>query len=148
MKKFADGIGIKSAAPATTPATTPTPDVTAKKHTGGKVAGQVSQTPNAIRKREQRAAAKQANQAGAGAFNQMATQLQQPAKTSTPDYSQLGKGAFPGYGKATYNVPTGGLPATNTVMPSNMVGSKPPAKPQTKPAPAVAESKNFKRNRV
>lgn len=40
---------------ATTAANTPT----AKKHTGGKVAGVLSQTPNAIRKRNQRAAKKQ-----------------------------------------------------------------------------------------
>jgi hypothetical protein len=49
----------------------------APKRTGGKVAGQVSQTPNAVRKRAARANAKQAPQqgGGAGAFGNMAQQL-------------------------------------------------------------------------
>jgi hypothetical protein len=38
----------------------------------------LSQTPDAIRKREQRAAASQKNKAGSGAFGQMAQQLQKP----------------------------------------------------------------------
>jgi hypothetical protein len=43
--------------------------------TGGKVAGQVSQTPGAIAKRNARAQGTQANAAGVGAIGQMANQL-------------------------------------------------------------------------
>ena len=63
-------------------------------HTGGKVAGQLSQTPGAIKKRQARAA-KNAPPA---------TQPEQPAATPTT----------PQYGKqpsVTYNVPAGGAPA-------------------------------------
>lgn len=108
LKSFADGIGMQAS-----PAPAATQQPAAKAHTGGKVAGQLSQTPNAIRKREQRAAASSANKAGAGAFGQMANQLGQKAPA---DYSQLGKGAFPGYGTATYGKPTySGLPKNKTV---------------------------------
>ena len=70
----------RTTAPAQTTAQ-PTPAV--KPHTGGRVAGQVSQTPNAIRQRQQRAAQKQQPAqartqpatGGAGAFNNMAGQL-------------------------------------------------------------------------
>lgn len=48
-----------------------------RNRTGGRVAGQVSQSPNAVRKRNARAATKSANSAGAGAFGQMANTLQQ-----------------------------------------------------------------------
>jgi hypothetical protein len=47
----------------------------AGQHTGGKVAGQVSQTPGAVAKRNARAQTTQANTAAAGAFGQMAGQL-------------------------------------------------------------------------
>ena len=47
----------------------------AKTNAGGRVAGQLSQTPGAVTKRNARAQATQANTAGATAFNQMATQL-------------------------------------------------------------------------
>lgn len=58
---------------ATTP--TATQQASAKQHTGGKVAGQLSQTPGAVAKRDARAKAAQAQTAGAGAFGQMANQL-------------------------------------------------------------------------
>ena len=63
MKKYADE------PKATTPPT--------KTHTGGKVKGQVSQTPNAIRQRDTRAAKAGTAPAagGAGAFGQIANQL-------------------------------------------------------------------------
>ena len=53
------------------------PALAATKAKGGKVAGQVSQTPGAVRKRNARATAKSANSAGAGAFSQMANRLPQ-----------------------------------------------------------------------
>jgi hypothetical protein len=62
-----------AAAPAVDPAAAPA----ATKAKGGKVAGQVSQTPGAIAKREKRQAAASAKSAGAGAFNQMANRLPQ-----------------------------------------------------------------------
>lgn len=52
----------------------PTPTTTTTR-TGGKVAGQTSMTPNAIRKREARAKAATANTAGAAAFGQMSNSL-------------------------------------------------------------------------
>jgi hypothetical protein len=52
-------------------------------------------------------------------------------KTSapSPDFSKT----LTGYKKPTMNVPTG-IPTTSTMMPSNMIGSKPPA-PATAPTP-------------
>jgi hypothetical protein len=66
-----------AAAPAAEPAATTTPPAT--KARGGKVAGQQSQTPNAIRKRNARRdkANAAATTGGAGAFNQMGQQLTQ-----------------------------------------------------------------------
>jgi hypothetical protein len=55
----------------------PAADPAATKAKGGKVAGQVSQTPGAIAKRGKRQAAASAKSAGAGAFNQMANRLPQ-----------------------------------------------------------------------
>ena len=63
--------GAAPAAP--TPGAAPT-DAT-KQRTGGKVKGQLSQTPDAIRKREARAKAAAGQTAGAKAFGQMASQL-------------------------------------------------------------------------
>ena len=60
---------------AATPAATTAPAAT--KARGGKVAGQVSQTPGAIAKRGKRQAAASANSAGAGAMGRMANTLQQ-----------------------------------------------------------------------
>jgi hypothetical protein len=54
-------------------------------HTGGKVAGQVSQTPGAVAKRNARAKTTQANTAGKNAFGQMAGQL---TKTD-PNYDEV-----------------------------------------------------------
>jgi hypothetical protein len=68
--------GATKTAPTTQPPATQQPP--AKAHTGGKVAGQLSQTPGAIAKRDARAKAKQTptpNVGGAGAFGQMANQL-------------------------------------------------------------------------
>jgi hypothetical protein len=66
-----------AAAPAADPAAAPAADPAATKAKGGKVAGQVSQTPGAIAKRGKRQAAASAKSAGAGAFNQMANRLPQ-----------------------------------------------------------------------
>jgi hypothetical protein len=60
---------------AAAPAATTAPAATKAK--GGKVAGQVSQTPGAIAKRGKRQAAASANSAGAGAMGRMANTLQQ-----------------------------------------------------------------------
>jgi hypothetical protein len=108
--------------PATEPATTaePVPGETpaqtaAKTRTGGKVAGQLSQTPNAIRKRDARAVAAQAKTTGNDVMGRMAKQLGTapaggPAQaeptatpTATPDFSKT----MTGYGKTTTNAPTG-----------------------------------------
>jgi len=62
---------------ATNTAAVDNPNQPPPKKTGGKVAGQVSQTPDAVRKRNARAAAKSANSAGNAAMGQMANQLTQ-----------------------------------------------------------------------
>jgi hypothetical protein len=62
---------------ATNTAAADNPNQPPPKKTGGKVAGQVSQSPDAVRKRNARAAAKSANSAGNAAFGQMANTLQQ-----------------------------------------------------------------------
>jgi hypothetical protein len=67
--------GNPNAAPAVDPA--------APTKTGGKVAGQLSQTPGAIAKRAKRTAAASAKTAGAGAFGQMAKQAQTAGKINT-----------------------------------------------------------------
>jgi hypothetical protein len=70
--------GNPNAAPAADPAAAaPAADPAATKAKGGKVAGQVSQTPDAIRKREARAAAANKAKAGNAAMSGMANQLQQ-----------------------------------------------------------------------
>lgn len=96
--------------PGETPAQT-----AAKAHTGGKVAGQLSQTPNAIRKRDARAATAQAKTTGNDVMGRMAKQLggapaggpaqAEPTATpaATPDFSKT----MTGYGKTTTNAPTG-----------------------------------------
>ena len=83
----AAGAADPAAAPANTMANAPVsatntaaadnPNQPPPKKTGGKVAGQLSQTPNAVRKRNARTAAASAKSAGAGAFGQMANTLQQ-----------------------------------------------------------------------
>jgi hypothetical protein len=62
---------------ATNTAAADNPNQPPPKKTGGKVAGQVSQSPDAVRKRNARAAAKSANSAGNAAMGQMANQLTQ-----------------------------------------------------------------------
>lgn len=67
--------------PTATPAAAPVP--VAKTRTGGRIAGQLSQTPNAVRKRAARAAKKVAPAtAGTNAFGQMAQQLT-PTRTAS-----------------------------------------------------------------
>ena len=70
--------GNPNAAPAAAPAAAaPAADPAATKAKGGKVAGQVSQSPDAVRKREARAAAANKAKAGNSAMSGMANQLQQ-----------------------------------------------------------------------
>ena len=75
--------------------------------TGGKIAGQLSQTPGAIKKRQARAASKTSAQAGAGAFGQMATQLGAQPDSTAP--TKVGPGVMPQMtaapSKVTYNMP-------------------------------------------
>lgn len=109
-----------TAKPAPTATAEPVPGETsaqtaAKAHTGGKVAGQLSQTPNAIRKRDARAATAQAKTTGNDVMGRMAKQLggapaggpaqAEPTATpaATPDFSKT----MTGYGKTTTNAPTG-----------------------------------------
>jgi len=66
--------------PNATPAAEPT---AAPKKTGGKVAGQLSQTPGAVAKRAKRTTAASAKTAGAGAFGQMSKQVQTAGKIYT-----------------------------------------------------------------
>ena len=79
--------GYKTAQPTVAPtatdtmATTPTDTTTAKTRTGGKVAGQVSQTPNAIRKRAARAGTDSTS--APSAFGNMAAQLAARPTTSS-----------------------------------------------------------------
>ena len=76
--------GNPNAAPAAEPTAAPAAEPTAAPtKTGGKVAGQVSQTPGAIAKRAKRTAASSAKTAGAGAFGQMAKQAQTASKINT-----------------------------------------------------------------
>jgi len=69
--------GNPNAAPAADPAAAPAADPAATKAKGGKVAGQLSQTPDAVRKRNARAAAASKAKAGNAAMSGMANQLQQ-----------------------------------------------------------------------
>jgi hypothetical protein len=62
---------------ATNTAVADNPNQPPPKKTGGKVAGQVSQTPGAIAKREKRQAAAAAKSTGNKVFGQMANTLQQ-----------------------------------------------------------------------
>jgi hypothetical protein len=78
--------------PADATATTPPAEPATKTRTGGKVAGQLSQTPNAIRKREARAAKAQQAAAGSGAFNQMANQLAPNTPPEEDDNPNLVRG--------------------------------------------------------
>ena len=66
-----------AADPAAAPAAAPAADPAATKAKGGKVAGQLSQTPDAVRKRNARAAAASKAKAGNAAMSGMANQLQQ-----------------------------------------------------------------------
>lgn len=82
-------------------ATTPT-DTTAKTRTGGKVAGQVSQTPNAIRKRAARAGTDSTS--APSAFGNMAAQLAARPTTSSTGGTTTGvAGAGNGVVKHTAN---------------------------------------------
>ena len=112
----------------------------AKTHTGGKVAGQVSQTPNAIRKREQRAAAKQAKSATNDVMARMAKQLA-PATTpaATPNFGTAGMNT--GYGKTTYNVPTSNVPVQPAVQPTTAAKAVPVKEPAATPTTATTPEK-------
>jgi hypothetical protein len=80
-------VAAPAAAPANTMANAPVsatntaaadnPNQPPPKKTGGKVAGQLSQTPDAVRKRNARAAAAEKAKAGNAAMGQMANQLTQ-----------------------------------------------------------------------
>ena len=111
--KIMKGVGTTDAATAapadTTATTTPPADTTAaepvaKTRTGGKVAGQLSQTPSAIRRRQARAAASASKQASTGAFDQMANQLSQ----TEPAAPKFGPGVTPqttvAPSKVSYNI--------------------------------------------
>ena len=94
---------------------TPNPDVPkpAPKRTGGKVAGQTSMTPNAIRKREQRERDRLAKQTtgGGGAFNQMANTATAPTKPPAEEPTDPGANAF-GQMANTLSDPATTTPAT------------------------------------
>jgi len=77
-KQVADLVASGSAAPAAEPAATVAEPETTKRR-GGKVAGELSPTPNAVRKRNSRKDKKNAaaTTGGAGAFNQMTQQATQ-----------------------------------------------------------------------
>jgi hypothetical protein len=75
--------GNPNAAPAAAPAAEPTAAPAAPTKTGGKVAGQLSQTPGAVAKRAKRTAAASTKTAGAGAFGQMTKQVQTAGKVYT-----------------------------------------------------------------
>jgi hypothetical protein len=81
--------GNPNAAPAADPAADPAAAPAAAKAKGGKVAGQVSQTPDAIRKREARAAAANKAKAGNAAMSGMANQLQQQNASKDNDGNAL-----------------------------------------------------------
>jgi len=112
--------GGETPAPAPAPSgETPAP-APGKKHTGGKVAGQLSQTPGAIKKRAARAAAggKAPADAGANAFGQMATTL---GGTNTTTSST---------GGTTTTTPTGKVHKASPNNPNNTQAKKAePAKP-------------------
>jgi len=69
--------------PNAAPAAEPTAAPAAPTKTGGKVAGQLSQTPGAVAKRAKRTASASAKTAGAGAFGQMSKQVQTAGKIYT-----------------------------------------------------------------
>jgi hypothetical protein len=113
-------------------ATAPAPTTPTQPHTGGKVAGQLSQTPGAVAKRNTRAQAAQANTAGASAFGQMANQL----TTKTPN--------------TMANAPVSKVNVANPTAPTKTFGNVPsastPAKPGQMPA-SVANSPQGKKMR-
>jgi hypothetical protein len=114
--------------PGETPAQT-----AAKTHTGGKVAGQVSQTPNAIRQRDARAATAQAKATSNDVMGRMTKQLgaapaggpaqAEPAATpaATPDFSKT----MTGYGKTTTNTPVGVPAPTAQTQPTTGANTVP-----------------------
>jgi hypothetical protein len=116
-------VGGKPAA--ATPAAAPVAEP-GKKRTGGKVAGQVSMTPNAIRKRNARAGGADAP-AAPNPFGQMASQLQN-------------------YGTSTGGQVTGTATGLkHTANPNNPnFGTKPAAEPAAEPAKKLGPTRAIK----
>ena len=110
---------------------TPTDTTTAKTRTGGKVPGQVSQTPNAIRKRAARAGATTTTNAPS-AFGDMATRL-----AARPTTSSTG-------GTTTGVAGVGNGVVSHTANPNNpnQQPTTAPATPTTAPTPADRDIKN------
>jgi hypothetical protein len=110
---------------------TPTDTTTAKTRTGGKVPGQVSQTPNAIRKRAARAGATPTTNAPS-AFGDMATRL-----AARPTTSSTG-------GTTTGVAGVGNGVVSHTANPNNpnQQPTTAPATPTTAPTPADRDIKN------
>jgi hypothetical protein len=125
--------GYKTAQPTVAPtatdtmATSPTDTTTAKTRTGGKVAGQVSQTPNAIRKRAARAGTNSTSTPSA--FGNMAAQLAaRPTASSTGGTTTGVAGTGNGVVSHTANPNNPNLqPATTTATKK----TTPTKKPQT-----------------
>jgi hypothetical protein len=107
----------------------------AKAHTGGKVAGQVSQTPNAIRKREQRAAAAAQKAAPNDVMARMAKQLAPAQPAATPNFGQQQTG----YASVKMNAPTG-IPQQPAVQPTTGAKAVPAQQPAAAPAAAPTAS--------
>lgn len=107
----------------------------AKAHTGGKVAGQVSQTPNAIRKREQRAAAAAQKAAPNDVMARMAKQLAPAQPAATPNFGQQQTG----YASVKMNAPTG-IPQQPAVQPTTGAKVVPAQQPAATPAAAPTAS--------
>lgn len=101
----------------------------AKAHTGGKVAGQVSQTPNAIRKRDARAAAAARKAAPNDVMARMAKQLAPATPAATPNFGQQ----QPGYASVKMNAPTANVPQQPAVQPTTGAKAVPAQQPAAEP---------------
>jgi hypothetical protein len=121
------------AAAATAQATPAAAQPAAKAHTGGKVAGQVSMTPGAIKKRDARAAAKAAPN---DVMARMAKQLAPAEKPAAPNFGQQQTG----YASVKTNAPTG-VPQVGGPQPTTGAKAVPAQQPAATPAAAPAQSK-------
>lgn len=156
----------KPAQAATPPATEPgataepvpgeTPAQTAAKaHTGGKVAGQISQTPNAIRKRDARAATAQAKATSNDVMGRMTKQLgtapaggpaqAEPTATPAQPTPNFGK-QMTGYGKTTTNAPTGVPAVAKPAVPATTNATTQPAQPE--PQGTVLDLDQYKKDQA